>query len=87
MHDLGRIRRFAKEWVAAFVGVSALVIATGFYLRTLDRKVYSLSITAGSREGLRYRIATQIAAAAGRRGISLRVATTSGSEESLERVN
>jgi TRAP-type uncharacterized transport system substrate-binding protein len=86
MHWFERVRRFAREWVAAIVGVVALAVAAGVYWQSLDRKVYRLSITAGSREGLRYQIATHLASAAAHKRMSLRVVATSGSEESLQEV-
>ena len=82
----GRFRRFAREWTAAVLGVAALGVAATVGYREWNRAPYHLRISAGSREGLRHRIATRLASAASRKGLDLKLVNNSGSEESLERV-
>jgi TRAP-type uncharacterized transport system substrate-binding protein len=86
MGSLGRFRRIAKEWVAAGLGVAALAVAAAVYYHS-DRTTYRLTITAGSRDGLRHQFAEHLASVAAHNRVQLRVVGTSGSEEALDRVN
>ncbi|GAC1471783.1 MAG: hypothetical protein NVSMB9_18310 [Isosphaeraceae bacterium] len=86
MVALGRFRRVAREWLAAVLGLVILATAAAFYFHESGRRVHRLTLSAGSREGLRYQIAERLAASAARKGVLLRLVTTTGSEQSLDRV-
>ncbi len=83
----GRIRRVAREWVAAALGLSALAVAAAVYFVETAPVTYRLTITAGRSEGLRHQIAAHLAAVVRSRGVILRLVETTGSESALDRVN
>ena len=84
---LGRFRRVAREWIAAALGLLVLAIAAVVYFHEPRSVAGELTISAGSRQGLRHQMAERLAGVARRRGLTLRVVATSGSIEALERVN
>ncbi len=83
MVSLGRFRRVAREWVAAALGLTAMAIAAAVYFHGSSHVSHTLTISAGSADGLRHQIATHLVETARRQGIRLRILPTSGSEEAL----
>lgn len=81
-----RLRKIGREWLAATLGVTALAIAVGVYFNESRPRAARLSISAGSVQGLRHQIAERLASDALRRGLRLKVVGTSGSSETLDRV-
>jgi TRAP-type uncharacterized transport system substrate-binding protein len=87
MVALGRVRRFAREWLAAALGLTLVTTAAVLYFRPTGRETHRLTLSAGRPDGLRHQIAQRLVEAAARSGLALSVVATSGSEEALDRVN
>jgi TRAP-type uncharacterized transport system substrate-binding protein len=86
MWSLRRIRWFAREWIAAALCLTLVGVGVAVFREPWRSSPYRLSISAGSVEGLRSRIAERLAEEAAGRGVLLSVVGTSGSWEALNRL-
>ena len=84
--SLKRFRRYARESIAAVLCLTALVVAVSVSLSRSQPRRYRLSISGGSREGLRHQIAERLAVEAVRHGLSFQLVPSSGSREVLDLV-
>jgi TRAP-type uncharacterized transport system substrate-binding protein len=69
------------------LGLLTIALATLYALRPGRERPVVLTLTAGSREGTRARLAEAMVGPAKARGVILRLVETRGSEEALERVD
>src|SRR5947199_6110949 len=87
MFALRRIRWYAREWLAAALFLTLVGVGVAALRDPLRPARYRLSISAGSVNGLRHRIAERLAEQAAGRGVILSVVGTSGSWEALDRLD
>jgi TRAP-type uncharacterized transport system substrate-binding protein len=67
--------------------LAALALAVYFYFRAPRQHAYHLSLTAGNEVGTRHRLATRFRSEVERRGITLDIHPSLGSEQALDWVN
>jgi TRAP-type uncharacterized transport system substrate-binding protein len=79
-----RIRRYAREWIAAALCLTALAVAVGIFFSQSRPRRYRLLISGGSAEGLRHQIAERLAAEGASHGLSFGLVASSGSREVLD---
>ncbi len=80
-------RRALRDSLLAVLGLAALATAVALLFHTPQATRTSLTLTAGSRSGLRHQIALALANEAQPYGLNFEVIATAGSENALEQVN
>jgi TRAP-type uncharacterized transport system substrate-binding protein len=85
-HALKRFRLHFREGLAAALCLSLFLVAAAVYFSSSRPKLYRLSISGGSPDGLRHQIAERLAAVARGHELILRVAGTTGSREALDQL-
>jgi TRAP-type uncharacterized transport system substrate-binding protein len=79
-----RFWRAARDASFAALGVGALALATFFWLHQPKDRPIRLWMTAGRMEGARHRVAQALRAEAQRRGITIELRGTPGSQAALD---
>jgi TRAP-type uncharacterized transport system substrate-binding protein len=82
-----KARTIFWKWGAPLLGAAALALAVFFYFHSPREHRYRLRLTAGSKVGMRHRLAQLLQAEVARQGIDLELYETHGSEDALDRVN
>ncbi len=82
-----RIRKIVRDWSAAVLGVTALAVGVGVYVREAREPTFRYRMSAGSVLGMRHQIARRLAAGAASRGVRIDLIGTSGSEDALDRLS
>jgi TRAP-type uncharacterized transport system substrate-binding protein len=82
-----RLRKIARDWTVAILGVVGLGLAALAWSREPSRRPIALAMSAGRPEGARQRIAEILAREAGRRGVRVQWQPTAGSEQALDQVD
>jgi TRAP-type uncharacterized transport system substrate-binding protein len=82
--SLKRIRWYAREWIAAVLCLTALGVAVLVFFSQSRTRLYRLSISGGSAQGLRHQIAERFAVEAVRHGLSTQLVPSSGSRRVLD---
>jgi TRAP-type uncharacterized transport system substrate-binding protein len=82
-----RLVKLLWKWVVPFAAVTAVALAGFFYFYTPGQRSYRLSLTAGNKLGMRHQLAQRLQKEAGRRGVTLELRPSHGSEEALDWVN
>ena len=83
----GWVSRLARDWAIVASSLVAAATAAYFALREPAARPFALSITAGSAEGARHRVAEALRREAAPAGIALRVSASAGSEAALDNVD
>jgi TRAP-type uncharacterized transport system substrate-binding protein len=79
-----RIRLYAREVIAATLCLTGLGIAVAVFFSQIRPRVYRLTISGGSSEGLRSQIAERLADEGRSHQLNLRLLPTVGSRETLD---
>ena len=87
MNLRGWASRLARDWAIVALSLVAAATASYFALREPAARPFALSITAGSAEGARHRVAEALRREAAPAGIALRVSASAGSEAALDDVD
>jgi len=83
----GWVARLARDWAIVGTASAAVGLASYLALRALGPRPFALSITAGSEQGARHRVADALRREATPAGIALRVVGSAGSEAALDDVD
>ncbi len=86
MSRRARFWRSARDAAFAVLGLSALALATYFWLTEPNDRPIRLRMTAGRLEGARHRVAVALGREAGRRGVTIELSGTPGSQAALDDV-